>query len=64
MSKMVCENPFSGNIQEMEGVGGGGGVKMFLVIGRGMANPQGWRVRIVRVGVRVGIWLPLKNPYP
>jgi len=35
-----------------------------IVIGRGMANPQGWGVRVARVGVRVGIWLPLKNPYP
>ena len=32
-----------------------------LVIGRSMANPQDWRVRVVRVGIRVGIWLPL-NP--
>jgi hypothetical protein len=29
-----------------------------------MANPQGWRVRVARVRVRIGIWLPLKNPYP
>ena len=36
----------------------------WIVIGRGMANPQGWRVRIARVRVRVGIWIPLKNSYP
>jgi len=42
-----------------------GGIEHYpgVVIGRSMANPQGWRVRVVRVGVRVGIWLSLKNPY-
>jgi hypothetical protein len=35
-----------------------------VVIGKGMANPQGLGVRVARVRVRVGIWLPLKNPYP
>jgi len=37
---------------------------LLIVIGRSMANPQSWRVRVVRVGVRVGIWLPFENPYP
>jgi hypothetical protein len=35
-----------------------------IVIGKGIANPQGWKIRVTRVGVRVGIWLPLQNPYP
>ena len=33
------------------------------MIGRGMVNPEGWRVSVARVRVRVSIWLPLKNPY-
>jgi hypothetical protein len=37
---------------------------VWLVMGKGLGNPRGTRVRVRRVRVRVQILRPSANPYP